>query len=351
GTEFQNTLLSTREFEQRITWIHTGGDSRVLDLYVNHLDNNLSTIDSMAAGLFSGKLKALFLSFAARQDGKVKNGITQYGKLREYYQKKARAFAEAIARTQQEYWNKQAELDNLAGRKQFGHQIDSSNRVNDNLQEEFDLNLKEAYRQLGIDTSVKPRPMNTSTYQIAMTNTGWCNVDRFVEESVLTRTNLDFTDRQKARKATIRYLPVSFQVKRSSVYDRLYVYLLPDKLSSFMRLNGSNGEYSEKLNELMKYDLVCIAYKDEQAFFYSRENISPGNYSGIMMTPVNSKELEQYLNKTGNGTQSSALQRENDFFRFDIIDQKRQQHNQDLKELTQKAMYLIYPCYLKISLK
>ena len=118
-----------------------------------------------------------------------------------------------------------------------------------------------------------------------------------------------------------------------------------------MRLNGSNGEYSEKLDELMKYDLVCIAYKDEQAFFYSRENILSGNYSGIMMTPVNSKELEQHLNKIGNSTQTSALQRENDFFRFDIIDQKRQQHNLDLEELTQKAMYLIYPCYPQVPNK
>ncbi len=83
---FQNTLLATREFEQRLILIHQTGDNNLLDLYVDHLDLGLSTIDSIAATQTTGWAQRQFLTFAARNDGKVRHGDTRFDKLREYYQ-------------------------------------------------------------------------------------------------------------------------------------------------------------------------------------------------------------------------------------------------------------------------
>jgi hypothetical protein len=349
--KFQNTILATREFEERLQQIHLIGDPAILDLYVNNLDKSLSYIDSLAAsGLGEGGQLWLkeFISFASRHDGKVQNGSNQFQLLKNYYQNKTRAFTEAMAKTQNEFWNKQSQLDNEADSKRSEHETDSNSRMNQNFSEEFTVNLKDAYRQLGYDTAIKPR-MNTGIYSVLVTTTGWCNVDRYVYESTVNRSSLNYTDPGTGKKAVINYLPVSFGVEQWNEYDRLYVYLLPDKLSSFMRLTGSGGKYSEKLDELMQYKLVCLAYKDEQAYFYSMEAVQPKDYSNIALMPIEKNELDKKLNSAGTASQASAIVKENEFFQFEIVDQKRQKHNLALLELVRRTMKLIFPCYSDIG--
>jgi len=341
---FQNTLLSTREFEQRLALIHACGNSRVLDLYIHHLDKRLSTIDSMAARLVTGSWKERLLSFAARQDGRVRGASRQFDKLREYYEKKTSAFTAAITKTQNDYRRKQQQLDDAAARKRLEHRSDSINRLQANLQKEFMLNLKEAYRQLGYGPFT--RIPNSNRYQVPVTATGWWNIDKFVYESTVNRTSLDYTDTSTGRKAVIRYLPVSFQLARSSEYDRVYFYLLPDRLSSFQRLQGSGGIYTEQLNELIKYKLVCMAYAGKQAYFYSQDNVGAGPTGAspipVSLRALSEKELEEQLASTG--SQAEPLQKEQRYFQFEIGDRDRQQRKYEQWILMQKTLLLIFPC-------
>jgi hypothetical protein len=212
----------------------------------------------------------------------------------------------------------------------------------ENYQQELDLNMKDAYRQLGKDPNI-PRGVPSNVYSAQVTTTGWCNVDRYVIESTITRTTLDYTDPENGKKAVIKYEPVSIEISQWNEYDRLYVYLLPSKLSSFMRLDGTDGKYSEKLNELMQYDLVCIAYKDEQAYYYSQKDIRPGSYPAISLTMMEKDELDQRLNNFGQ-SQAAELKKEKDYFFFEILDAKRQKHNMALQELTEKIRPVIFSC-------
>jgi hypothetical protein len=342
---FQNTLLSTREFEERIPWIHKAGLG-VLDLYVSNLDKDLCSIDSMAARacLEATDIGDRFYSFAARRDGKVKNGNRQFDKLREYYRHKAEAFTEAISKTQREFWNNEIKLDREAGRREVDHQYDSINRMYRNFREEVDLNLREAYRQLGYGDFVPVR-WTGEVYRVQVTNTGWCNVDRYVEESVLDRKSLDLTEPLNGKKAIINYSAVSFRIIGSAAFDRLYVYLLPDKLNSFMRLDGRDGKYSEKLDELLRYKLVCVGYRDEQAFFYSQDDIRPKDYSSIVLKEIGKNELDRELNSRGNKGKGLDMQAENNFFQFEIRDQKRTKRDHSLRELRDRVELVVFPCY------
>ena len=346
---FQNTLLSTREFEERIAWIHRSENPALLDLYANNLDKDLYVIDSMAAAMSSGSapLKEKFLAFYSRHDGRVKSRSPQFQKLRDYYQAKTKIFTEAIAKTENEFWAQQANMDRIAGEETTSHWNDSAGGAEQNFNEELDLNLKNALHQLGYDTTTPLRPAPKTVYRLEVVSTGWCNIDRAVNAATVARATLNYMDPQTGKKALIQYLPVSFQVENPETYDRLYVYLLPNHLSSFMRLSGSGGKYTEKLDELMEYTLFCIAYKGQQAFFYSRVHIEPKDYAPFSLTPIGEPELDRKLNSISTTTQASDIRGENAYFRFDVGDQGRCRRNQALQELGDKVLKIISPCYAR----
>jgi len=326
---FQNTLLATREFEARMPYIHMGGP-KILDLYVQNLDKSLSTIDSMATTRhISGELQQIFRYFTARHDGKLPIGIQQLQQLNQYYSQKTKAFSEAVARTQKEFWDREARLD----KKYTDHTNDSIERMNRNFQEELDINFREACRQLGYVTS-QGRP-STNSYQLKLPATGWFNLDKYVKKATESRTTLKVTDPQTGKMAVIQYLPVTFQPDRSKDYDRLYIYLLPDSLNSYMLLTGADGVYTDKLNELMSYGLVCIGYKGERSFFYSQARIRPGDHS-FSLQPIDSATLDNQLSKWGNRSQSAEMLQENVFYHWERQDRPRRLKDERLRDLRDK---------------
>lgn len=172
--------------------------------------------------------------------------------------------------------------------------------------------------------------------------TGWYNVDRYVYESTTTRTTLNYTNASTGKTATIKYQPVAVQINNAAQFDDLYVYLLPDKLYSFMRMKQENGKYTEQLNELIKYKLVCVGYKGERAFYYSQQTIAPKNYTNITLAEISTQELNRKLNEEGNGSKGTEIQKDIAFYLFYNKDKKRQDHNLALYQLTWKVKQVIW---------
>ncbi len=338
--KFQNTILATREFEERLSWIHQAGKDAILDLYANNLDKRLSKIDSMAAERAPEEYQQQFLAFAARKDGAIKLNSAFTQKLRQYYENKTRMFMDVVARTHRAFWEKQEQLDQEAHLKQTEHTNDSLKRIADRFNEELQLNLKSAYSQLGYN--IPPRLPDANVYKAQITATGWHNVDRVVIEVTSARTSLSITDSATGKSATIKYQPVSFAINKAEQYEELYVYLLPEKLNSFIRLPVTNGQYTEKLNELIKYKLVCVGYKDDRTFYYSLPAIEPKAYSNIELAEVSSKELNRLLNKVGNGRYGTGIQKELAFYLFYKKDSKRQKQNLELRKFTWKVQRVIW---------
>jgi len=153
-------------------------------------------------------------------------------------------------------------------------------RAEANFEDELKLNFKDAYRQLGFDT-FELKPPTGPVYSVQVTNSGWNNIDKAVFESTVNQATLNYTDPTTGKTAVIQYLPATFSIQRWNEYDQVYVYLLPDNLSSFKRLDGSDGIYSTKLDELIQYTLVCIAWKNDKPYFYSPGKIKPANFGVI----------------------------------------------------------------------
>ena len=99
---------------------------------------------------------------------------------------------------------------------------------------ELDINLDEAYRQLGKKrppiSLVPPAP---SYYSGNVTNAGWNNVDRYVLESTTQRSTLNFTDSETGKKAIIKYEPLQVELNNTEKFDHVFAYLVADSLSSY----------------------------------------------------------------------------------------------------------------------
>lgn len=340
SSDFNNTLIATREFEKRMPFIHRTCNNAVLDIYLNNLDKNLCTLDSMAAEL-AGAHKSTFLEFARMGDGRVKDSAPHLSKLKELYHKRTKAEALAIAETQKRFWDEQTRLDVEAIQKNTEQGMKDIERVQKNFNQELEINLDEAYRQLGLQRMPPPPP---ATYSAMVTTTGWNNVDKYVLASTTSRTTLDYTDPNTGKKAVIRYEALSVQVRDHEQFDRLYVYLLPDKLSSFMRVKGSNGLYNEKLNELMKYKLACIGYKGDEVYLYWEGVAYPKEYKDVTLVKTSSSNLASLFNTGGNSSQSGQMQEELRFHEFTRGEEKRKQKINDIIELRARIEVAIFPC-------
>jgi hypothetical protein len=347
--KFQNTLLATREFAERLPFIHRTCNEDVLEMYVNNLDKNLSTIDSMVAQSSGKQIESEasyfpgypeFYQFANRGDGKVKNGNKNVELLKVYYQQKARLYTEVISRTVNEFWSTQDKKNTEAGNKQIEQQNRDAQRTAENFRKELDLNMDEAYRQLGKSRTPAIPP---ATYGFQVLTTGWKNVDAYVLESTVNRTTLDYTDPQTGKKAIIRYEPLIVNIENFKTYDRVLVYLLPDELNSFMRMENTNGAFRENLNELMICKLVCIAYKGEESFYFSQDNVKKGAMS-VSLIKTGNTEIGNNVAKLSNLKQSKAMYDELAYHAFEKEEAKRQKQLIKLAELTAKVRPVIFPC-------
>lgn len=340
NTKFNNTLLATREFEERIPLIHNTCNGNVLDTYINNLDKNLSAIDSALMLQYPE-----FAKFAARGDGKVKNGSANVELLKRYYKEKSKAYTDALTKTQNEFWEKQSEANVKAFEKRNDYTMKDVERISDNFQKELNTNIDEAYRQLG-----KKRPKNQlrfqrtqPTYGTPIVDMGWKNVDAYVLESTLNRTTLDYTDPENGKKAVIKYEPLTVSVNDYKNYARVLVYLLPEELNSFMRVGNKNEVFEEKLNELMTYKMVCIAYKGEESFYFSQDNVRPGSLSVSLVKTTNA-DIKDNVNKISKRSQSKAMNDELNYFAFEKEEAKRQVELAKIEELTNKVRPVIFPC-------
>lgn len=346
SNKYQNTSLATRAFAERLILIHTLGNNEILDLYINNLDKPLWYVDSLIvySGEGMARFSDKFIRFLERRDGKVQISSHQAQKLKQYYIRKTKAYTEAIAKTAEAFRKKQTALDQVAAGKKTTYQKDSLQQTMQNFQDELTLNLKEAYRQLGYNLKITRVETPPLVYSTQITTTGWNNIDRAVVESTLSRTTLDFTDSSTGKKAVIEYRALTIQIDHADTYDRTYVYLIPDQLSSFMRIKEDRGDYTEKMNVLMAHGLVCIGWKGEQAYYYRNDNINPGPHAPVSLTSINKNELERQLKEMGSRQQAKDMIKEQVYRQFEWQDRKRQQWVDDLYELRRNTGHVIFPC-------
>lgn len=360
--KYQNTIIATKEFEERLQYIFniycTDFREPVLNLYLQNLDKPIYQIDSMAdSHLHFAECRenpnvnwhdsnTEFHDFYLRHDGGIAVSENHMKKLQDYFAKKKEAVQMAAEKTFATRKDKEQKEDKTYSDAKTKQSSEDAIRNSDNFNKEFDINLTEAYRQLGIER-VKNPPVNKGVYYgFAITNVGWCNVDRYVYESTVNRTTLDYTDPNSGKKAVIKYEALTISINEENQFEQVQVYLVPDSLNSFMKVDKKGSAFEEKLNELFKYSLVVVGQKGKKWYWSQQTNVKPGNPS-VQLNEIAESQLRTNLNTSFTKKTGADFRTELDMMieqhSYNIQLKKRQKQ----EEIDAAIMPVIFPFYFQ----
>lgn len=345
--KFNNTILATKEFEERLQVIFTTCNPKLLDLYVEGLSRKMYQMDSMAVTMLSGretdaihKASHAFEKFYAQRKGGVPINSSHMQKLKQYFEEKQKLYKDATLATLKKLYADENKKKRLGAIAKTEHANSESLRHDKAYQEEFSINLKEAYRQLGKEVSLNPPGRNFLSTTI--TTPGWKNVDAYVMESTINRTTLDYTDRETGKKAVIKYEPFILKVTDQKKYDKVFAYLLPDKLSSFQRMPLAGDVFKENLNELFKYSSVVIAFKGEDIFMGQISEVKPGAGS-VSLSKITKAELDQF--RFQNAAAPIDMVSELNYQLFEQKENIRTKAIAQREAIRERLMQVVFPCY------
>ncbi|MFK7811494.1 MAG: hypothetical protein AB8B59_03315, partial [Maribacter sp.] len=228
--KFQNTLIATKQFEERLKLIFKICRTDVIDIYTRNLDKNLWELDSIAASLLDENVyQEDFEKFAAQKWANIKEPNKNLKLLKGFYEKRIKAVQKELT----DQRNKAV--------KAFNEKTKAARIVVENYKKL--LKKREAYRMTG--------------YGFEMTEMGWINIDIGVEPK-------DWD-----------YAPLEFVVTNTDKFDRVYGYVLYTSIKSLYSLNSTDSKTfyvgNENQREMImpkkeKAVAVVIGYQGQQAF-------------------------------------------------------------------------------------
>jgi hypothetical protein len=314
--EFARTIVATKAFEERLQYIHTTCDSRYIDTYMEHLDWSISRIDSL---IYAQSKDARFAEFAARNDGGVNLDSEAALVLQEFYQKQASLHQKALT----EAYKKHRQIcDDLMGRYSKAQQIvltQEENSKQNLFNEELTLNYNNASQQLGYPKRVtsgqrmasmssRMNPEKTTSPKFtrvlppptpfrvtaSFTTSGWKNIDQYLQESIVNRTDFKFKDKS-GKTATINYSPSQVRILNKDQFQLVRCYYKPVEASSYVSVQSSgNGIYSYNLNELYNYKVICIGF-DGKGWFYATSMIKANDNLEFYLAEIKRSKLSEEL--------------------------------------------------------
>ncbi|MCB0428674.1 MAG: cytochrome c [Flavobacteriales bacterium] len=231
GRKFQNTLISTHAFEQRMHDIHLTCNQKVLEVYANNLNKDLCQLDSMAAVVLKDHpLHHRFVEYAAQKLTNVKDAPVSARMLSDYYSRKLKQNREKLEAESAKY-RKELEWKSKVAKKQ-----------------------REKFRAL-LDERQEYR---TRKFGFEVTETGWYNA----------AVELSVDDLKKFR--------LHVHIENGEDFDRVHVYVLNSIIKSLFAMEGeSKSDYRRGFGEdsqLLLWDMqwatvIAVGYKGDSIAF------------------------------------------------------------------------------------
>jgi hypothetical protein len=317
--KYQNTLISTREFESRLKTIFKTCNNAVLDVYTNHLDKNLYELDSMAAALTKGTpdISSVFSDFAKQRLTKVKTDGKAAANLTKYYDRELKKVKAELEKTREKY------------ERYLEKKEKQAEKIADDYKEL--LWKREKYRM--------------ETYGFEWTDTGWVNVD------------VPVTPKRKAR---IKMNLPAFHstVTNGSSVDRIYNYIVYQDIKSIERFNTSDNTlfYRGELEDSVSLTLVefpatvkamCVAigYKNDQPYFGMKEFIMGQDYNVTYdIAPSTMAAIRQKLEPFEKYKKENSITKDLEYMAIFEKENQRRRQLQKEDEFMRKLYDIAHQC-------
>lgn len=307
--KYENTLIATREFEERLKFIFQTCNKEILEIYTKNIDLNLWELDSTAHSKLKGSsIDSNFLNFYNKRLTKVKNSDTYSKLLKTYYEKQLRKVKKDLQ-----------SLKTTALKE-----LKEKNKIAQKISKDYKKILKQREK------------FRMETYGFDWTESGWINIDRGV--------NPKNWDSQK----------LEIIVNDGESYDNVFTYVIYSSIKSLYRLNSTNNKTfyvgNEEQREMLTPKneqalIVSIATKENKSFFIiERFNTNLTNGFSIDLKETFQEEIDSQL--ASNDWLPAANSISEDLkFMYKLEQEKRRQEKLKSESIFIKKLWsTAYPC-------
>jgi hypothetical protein len=338
--KWNKTLVATREFEERIKVMHRSCEGgAILRMYLERMDEKLSVLDNIASSMSESTTKE-FRAFAARKEGRVRPDSALFASLKSYYETHSKIYAKAALKARQKFLSENEIAKQNAANRAYTAERVRMKAENELFQKELDLNLDEAYRQLGVKRVKNPTQQR---YTTRVNSSGWKNLDQYVMASTTSRATLDYKDPQSGKRVSIKYDTCNIEVNNLKSFDKVYVYAIPEKLNSYVRMKQADSTFSYSLNELIKYKMVAIGYIGETMYVQTKDQLVAGRHQ-IELQLKSEEEVQAILSAVAVNTSSNWLLDEYKNVKAEIQENKRIAKFNISEKLRRDIWTYVFPC-------
>lgn len=366
---YQNTFIATKAFEERLKVIHQNcaEANKIFDMYVQNLNRNLHEVDKMIViALKNTSVSEQFETFAAQQLTNVPNIDTDISKLNQHYIQQQKVYRLALEKSQRK-------MDSLLSVDKK-YQVFSKQQLQEYYSRELAITTDKVTKDLGVRlprnfnqtrsnrtqinrTNVRTNTVSTNVtsvtrkikkekrkrrYRAPIRTTGWKNIDRIINEDVVSSVKSRTTTTVKTRKksVTISYSDYEVSIENTERFDKLFVYLVPTKFNSFVRLKAENNRFTYKLNDLLKYRVYCIGYLNDVPFYIDKtiKNAS----DKLKLQKITATTLRERLANMNNP--NSSLETEILYQASRKTNQRRLKKYHKIVKLKEEIKPVVFPC-------
>ena len=179
-------------------------------------------------------------------------------------------------------------------------------------------------------------------YRASIQTTGWKNIDRIIEDQAITslKNRTTTTIQNNEKKATISFTDYEVSIKNSHTFEQLFVYVVPKEFNSYIRLQSETNRFNYRLNDLLNYDVYCIAYQHQKPFFFRKE--IKNTTDEITLVATTTEKLQQALSQLDSG--KNALQTEINYQNFRLQNDQKLKSYREIRILKRELKSIVFPC-------
>ncbi|HBS86724.1 MAG: hypothetical protein A2W91_11900 [Bacteroidetes bacterium GWF2_38_335] len=299
--KYQNTLISTREFETRLQVIFKTCRNDILEIYIRNINKNLYELDSMVYSLLDGnQYYEAFYNFSQQRLTNVK-GADRYAKLlKGYYNKELKKVKSELEKNKKKL-------------------IVSLQKENAEVKK-----LADNYRGL----LWKREKYRMEKYGFKWTETGWINIDKGIETR--HRCDQDQDD-------------IKVSVENGKDFDQVYCYVFFKSIRSLYRLNttdninffpGNSVDRSMWTPCSKPATLISIGYKNEVPSIAVKEFMTDNAKINLALSSSTMEQVKGIISQYDNNVVENRISKDLEFMKEFYKEKIRQ------KELIKESNFI-----------